>query len=82
MKLSVCCLVLILFTTSVLGKNMKVDPHSHANIEEARVTNVSLELDINFEDHVLNGSVVLSVERVKPETKTIVSLLMVLIQSI
>ena len=59
---------------------MKVDPHSHANIEEARVTNVSLELDINFEDHVLNGSVTLSVERVKPETKSIVSLLMRLIQ--
>ena len=61
---------------------MKIDPHSHANIEEARVTNVSLELDINFEDHVLNGSVVLSVERVKPDTKSIVSLHMVLIQSI
>ena len=58
---------------------MKVDPHSNANVEEARVTNVSLELDINFEDHVLNGSVVLSVERVKPETKSIVSLLIALI---
>ena len=59
---------------------MKVDPHSNANVEEARVTNVSLELDINFEDHVLNGSVVLSVERVKPETKSIVSFLIGMIR--
>ena len=47
--------------------------HTHANIEDARVTNVSLELDINFEDSVLNGSVILSVERVRPETKSVVS---------
>ena len=51
----------------------RVDPHSHANAEEAIVTNVSLSLDINFEDSVLSGSVTLSVKRVKPEAKSIVS---------
>ena len=82
MKYSVWYLLLALFTDVALGyekspdlaNNIKVDPFSHANVEEARVTNVSLELDINFEDQALNGSVTLSVERVHPEAQSVVSL--------
>ena len=73
MKYPLNYLILFLCTANSYGKNTRVDPHSHANIEDARVTNVSLELDINFEDSVLNGSVVLSVERMRAEAKSVVS---------
>ena len=73
MKYPLNYLILVLCTANSYGKNTRVDPHSHANIEDARVTNVSLELDINFEDSVLNGSVILSIERMRPEAKFVVS---------
>ena len=73
MKYTLNTLILFLCTANAYVKNTRVDPHSYANIEDARMTNVSLELDINFEDSVLNGSVVLSVERMRPEAESVVS---------
>ena len=42
--------------------------------DEAKVTDVLLKLDVDFDRHVLDGSVTLTVEKVKPEATHVVSL--------
>ena len=41
--------------------------------DEAKVTDVLLKLDVDFDRKVLDGSVTLTVEKVKPEATHVVS---------
>ena len=41
--------------------------------DEAKVVDVLLKLDVDFDRHVLHGSVTLTVEKVKPEATHVVS---------
>ena len=41
--------------------------------DEAKVTDVFLKLDVDFDRNVLDGSVTLTVEKVKPEATHVVS---------
>ena len=48
------------------------DVHSYGNPAEARVTHVSLDLRVVFEQRTIEGSVVLSVEHLSPKTKQLI----------
>ena len=45
--------------------------------DEAKVTDVFLKLDVDFDRHDLDGSVTLTVEKVKPEATHVVSQILV-----
>ena len=49
------------------GRLSAADPASYSNIDEAKVTDVFLKLDLNFDRKVLDGSVTLTIEKVRPE---------------
>lgn len=49
-----------------------VDYHSFANPDEIRVTHLSLNLSANFETKQLVGDVTLDVERIQPDSNTLV----------
>ncbi len=46
---------------------LPMDPHSHAQPARVRVTNVSLDLDVDFENKRLEGSVELTLDRRDPK---------------
>ena len=48
------------------------DVHSHANLEEVRVSHIDLELEVRFEERRLRGAATLSVERVTPDADRLV----------
>ena len=47
--------------------------------DEAKVTDVFLKLDVDFDRNVLDGSVTLTVEKVKPEATHVVSYYLIFI---
>jgi aminopeptidase N len=48
------------------------DRFTYANYNEVRVTNVALDLDVRFEQKILDGSATLDIEYVVPDAKTLV----------
>lgn len=49
-----------------------IDKFTYANYNDVRVTNVDLDLDVLFEEKVLDGSAEIDFERLNPEAKTLV----------
>ena len=60
-------------TKHKLGQNASTSSPSILLSDEAKVTDVFLKLDVDFDRHVLDGSVTLTVEKVKPEATHVVS---------
>jgi leukotriene-A4 hydrolase len=48
------------------------DPTSYANLDEAKVVDIFLKLDVDFDKHVLAGTVTLTVEKVKADAARLV----------
>jgi aminopeptidase N len=48
------------------------DAFSRANLDEARVTHLDLDLTVNFEKRIVEGAAILDFERVKPDAKRLV----------
>ncbi|KXI27851.1 M1 family metallopeptidase [Paraglaciecola hydrolytica] len=48
------------------------DYHSYGNPDEVKVTNLALDLTVDFTDKMLKGSVELDFERIKPDAKALV----------
>ena len=49
------------------------DPSSFSRPEDVLVKSIHLELDVNFQKHVLSGSVLLDVAKVIPTASSLVS---------
>src|SRR5690606_15132282 len=67
-----------LFAATLLGAALMTpahaapDVHSFANADEVRVTHVALDLDVKFEQKVLEGSATLDLERIDADADTVV----------
>jgi aminopeptidase N len=48
------------------------DPYSYANSDEIKVTNIDLNLDVSFEKKQMQGTAILSFERVSPDVNVLV----------
>jgi leukotriene-A4 hydrolase len=76
-------IILILATLSILNgcksvgnandanKALGVDPHSYANIEEVRMTHLSLDLNVDFVKETLKGSATLQLDHKKKTRKLV-----------
>ena len=49
-----------------------IDPFTYANYDEVRVTNVDLDLEVKFDEKVLDGTAEIDFERLNPEATTLV----------
>ncbi len=49
------------------------DPNSYANLDDVKVLDVALKLDVDFGQHVLDGAATLTVERVRKGAEQLVS---------
>jgi leukotriene-A4 hydrolase len=61
-------------TTSVKTSAIQTgkDYHSYGNPDEVKVTNLALDLTVDFNDKMLKGSVELDIERIKTDAKKLV----------
>jgi hypothetical protein len=48
---------------SAKAEKPSLDPHSFANLDQVRVSHLTLELNVDFEQHVLNGIAILDITR-------------------
>ncbi|CAB4062132.1 unnamed protein product [Lepeophtheirus salmonis] len=65
--------VSVLMETKEEGKRLSPgDPSSYSRPDEVKVLETFLELDVNFEDHVLEGSATLTVEKVLASASTLI----------
>lgn len=53
-------------------RNFTADQFTYSNYQDIKLTHVSLDLDVNFDRKVLDGTATLSFERVKPETTSLI----------
>ncbi|WP_340680733.1 M1 family metallopeptidase [Paraglaciecola sp.] len=58
--------------TTVQAIKSDKDYHSYGNPDEVKVTNLALDLTVDFADKMLKGSVELDFERIKPDAKALV----------
>ncbi|MCB9956469.1 MAG: M1 family metallopeptidase [Caulobacterales bacterium] len=58
--------------TSATQQELRRDKFSYANYDEVRVTHVSLDLDVLFDEKVLDGTATLDLEYVKPDAKSLI----------
>ena len=47
------------------------DPSSFSNASDVRVTHIKLELEVDFDKHVLRGAVILNFEKKQPTSKIV-----------
>ena len=50
------------------------DPSSYSRPDICRVTGIHLNLNVNFEEHILDGYVDLTIEQVQKEAKSLVKI--------
>ncbi len=50
------------------GKIIKADKFTHANYDKVRMTHLSLNLDVNFDEKILDGTATIDFETIDPST--------------
>lgn len=74
-QLTYIVLVILMMTGCVQNQHPTItlseDPHSYANFNEVRVQHLSLDLEVDFENHVLTGQVDLSINNMEKSNKLI-----------